>query len=189
MRVVLALLQVLLAVLGAAAAADDQKAEDATFVSTYAAHPYPLTYTAGYPYNAYPAAAAYRPSVYSAAYGAAYNPLAYHGLYNGVYNSYAAPVVHSLKKRDTAAAEDDQQADESLFHASAYAAHPYSLGYTAGYPYNAYSAGYNVPSVYNAGYNVPSVYSAAPVYRSYGLQTPASTAPLAYAGLPYAFHP
>ena len=43
--------------------AEDQQSDEATYVSTYAAHPYPLTYTAGYPYTTYSAATA----VYSAA--------------------------------------------------------------------------------------------------------------------------
>ena len=97
---------------------EDQEAKDATIVSTYAAHPYPLTYTTGFPYNAYNA-----PAFYSAGY----TPLAYHGCTGlhgcTVYPGYTAPLVHSLKKRDTAAAED-QEAEEAVTY-SPVAAHSY----------------------------------------------------------------
>ncbi|XP_037085640.1 uncharacterized protein LOC119106147 [Pollicipes pollicipes] len=132
-------LLVVLAVLGAAAAAEDQKADDATLYSTYAAHP--LGYTAGYPY-----ALNTHPTVYNSAYRV---PTTY--AYNGfsAYNGYT-PIVHSLKKRDTA--EADQKADDATL-ISTYAAHP--VGYTAGYPYalNTY------PTVYNSAYSVPTTYA------------------------------
>ena len=147
--------QVVLAVLGAAAAAEDQQADDATYVSTYAAHPYPLAYTAGYPYTTTYNAAYHAPAVYNAAY----SPLAYSGVYHG----YTTPLVHSLKKRSVSD-DEDQQADDATF-VSTYAGHPYPLAYTAGYPYR------------------PVAYAA-----TVGLNTPASTAPLAYAahvGYPY----
>ncbi|KAF0307614.1 hypothetical protein FJT64_021076 [Amphibalanus amphitrite] len=124
-------------------AEEDQKAEDATYVSTYAAHPYPLTYSAGYPYT------------YPTVYSAGYSPLAYHGctfgihgctVYNGVYHSLTVPVVHSIKKRDVSDAED-QQADEATY-VSTYAAHPYPLTYSAGYTYNYNPTVYRAPAVY-----------------------------------------
>ena len=115
---------------------EDQKADEATLVSTYPAHTYPFTYTAGYPYT-YTTPAVYR---------AGYTPLTYSGLYNSVYHGYTSPVIHSLKKRDTAAVEEDQKSDEATFY-STYAAHPYT--YTAGYPYT-YSAAYQKPVVYSA---------------------------------------
>ena len=127
---------------------EDQKADDATYVSTYAANTYPLTYTAGYPFT-YPAATVYN---------AGYAPLSYHGcafgvhgctVYNGVYHGYTAPVVHSLKKRDLTSAEEDQQGEEATY-VSTYAAHPYPLTYTAGYPYTTYSAAYPTPALYSA---------------------------------------
>ena len=156
--------QVVLAVLGAAVAEKDLAASDATYVSTYANHHLPLTYTAGYPaYTAYSA-----PTVYNSVY----NPLAYSSLaYNTAFHGYAAPVVHSLKKRDTAAAEADQDSDAATY-VSTYAASPYTA-YGA-LPYTAYS-GYG----YRAA---PLAYSA-----SYSVGTPASTLPLAYNALPYAY--
>ena len=65
--------QVVLAVLGAAAAAEDQQADDATYVSTYAAHPYPLTYTAGYPYATTYNAAYHVPTTYTTTNAAVYS--------------------------------------------------------------------------------------------------------------------
>merc|ERR1712212_581822 len=121
-----------LALFGACLAAEDQKADDATIYSTYATHPY--AYNAlPYSYGSYGAYSAYNyPSVYSG-YS---SPL--------IYNRGYSPVVHSLKKRDTAAAED-QEADDATIY-STYAAHPYAynaLPYSYG-SYGAYSA-YNYP--------------------------------------------
>ncbi|XP_037085701.1 uncharacterized protein LOC119106199 [Pollicipes pollicipes] len=127
---------------------EDQKADDATLYSTYAAHP--LGYTAGYPYayNTYP-------TVYNSAYNF---PTTY--AYNG-YNAYHGytPFVHSLKKRDTA--EADQKADDATL-ISTYAAHPF------GYPYA--RAGYATPYAYRSVYN-----------------TPASTHPITYNAFPYGY--
>ena len=127
----------------------DLQADDATYVSTYANHHLPLTYTAGYPaHTAYSA-----PTFYNS-----YNPLAYHNC-NGVhgctvypaFHGYTAPVVHSIKKRDTATAEADQEGSDATY-VSTYAAHPFN-GY-AGYgyqPFTTYSAAHQVPTVYNTG--------------------------------------
>ena len=134
--------QVVLSVLvAAAAAAEDQEAKDATFYSTLA-NPYARTYTTGYPYT-YSAYSA--PPVYSSAYPAL--------AYSRLGQSYRAPLVHSLKKRDTEVAED-QEADSSYV---TYANH-HPVTYTASYP-STYSA-YSAPAVYS------SAYSAAPLAYS-----------------------
>ena len=125
---------------------EDQKADDATLYTTFAGHHYNYPMTYSHPTYSVP-------TVYSSHY--AYNTYPY--TYSG-FHGYS-PLVHSLKKRDTAAA--DQKAEDATLYTT-YAAHPYT-----------YSAGYHP---FYRGYATPYAY------------TPASTAPLTYtAGYPYTY--
>jgi len=138
-------------------AEQDQDAEDATLYTTYATHP--MTYTAGWPY----AHTRYSvPTMHNIAH--TYNTLPY--THSGVhtYMHGYSPIMHSLKKRDVTAKDQDAE-DATLY--TTLAAHP--MTYTAGWPYNMRT--YNMRT-----FNMPRM-----------INTPANTVPITYNTHPYSF--